>query len=76
MVRTVTVSHEYIGDPAFVSPGGWDYHISINSAAKDRGVNVGAATDIDGDWRIGAPDLGADEYVYDWQIYLPVIFRE
>jgi hypothetical protein len=73
---TVVVSHEYIGDPAFVNPGSWDYHISVNSAALNRGINVGAATDIDGDVRFGAPDLGADEYVYDWQIYLPAIFRE
>jgi hypothetical protein len=73
---TVTVSHEYIGSPAFVNPAGWDYHISKNSAAKDQGVNVGIDTDIDGDLRFGAPDLGADEYVYEWQLYLPVIFRE
>lgn len=73
---TVVVSHEYIGDPIFVNPAGWDYHISKGSAALNRGINIGVSTDIDGDGRYGAPDLGADEYVYDWQIYLPVIFRE
>jgi hypothetical protein len=70
---TVTVSQAYTGSPAFVNPGGWDYHIPVTSAAKDRGVSAGAADDIDGAPRLGIPDIGADEYVV--HSYLPVILR-
>ncbi len=69
----VTVSHAFIGSPAFVNPGGWDYHIGANSTAQNNGVSAGVAEDIDGDMRLGNPDLGADEYVR--HVYLPVIFR-
>ena len=61
------------GDPAFVDPDGGDYHIGPGSAAIGKGVDAGVATDIDGDRRIGAPDLGADEYRVD--AYLPLVIR-
>lgn len=53
----------YRGLPCFAAPGAGDYHLSMASAAVDRGVDTGIFTDIDGDARpIGeAPDLGADE---------------
>jgi len=52
------------GDPAFVNPAAWDYHIGLGSAARDQGVNAGVTDDIDGDARPQGSgyDIGADEY--------------
>lgn len=52
------------GDPAFVNPDGWDYHIGPASAARDAGVDAGLESDIDGYPRPAGKgfDLGADEY--------------
>jgi uncharacterized repeat protein (TIGR01451 family) len=54
---------DFAGDPAFVDPGGVDYHISLASAARDAGVRAELATDIDGEERptVGGYDVGADE---------------
>jgi hypothetical protein len=72
--------HNYNGDPAFVDPGNWDYHIGPDSPAIDRGVQTGVRTDMDGERRPWlAPDLGADEV---WppgaavRAYLPLILRQ
>jgi hypothetical protein len=64
------------GDPAFVNPSVWDYHLTDGSAAIDVGVDAGVTTDIDGDPRpIGpAPDIGADEF-RRWFLYLPLVLR-
>ncbi len=51
----------YWGDPAFLNPGAGNYHISSSSAAKDRGVDAGVTTDLDGNPRDAQPDLGAYE---------------
>jgi len=61
---TVTVQNQHQGDPAFINPAAWNYHLSGVSAAIDAGVDAGVATDIDDDSRPQgtAPDLGADEY--------------
>jgi len=51
------------GDPAFVNPAAWDYHLGPGSAAIDAGVDAGVTTDIDGEPRpqgLGY-DIGADE---------------
>jgi len=53
---------ETTGDPAFVNPVSWDYHISAGSAAIDMGVDIKISDDIDGEPRFGTSDLGADEY--------------
>jgi hypothetical protein len=66
------VTHAYTGDPLFASDG---YHLGAGSAAINRGVPAGANTDIDGQARDVAPDLGADEYPLDEKTYLPVIWR-
>jgi hypothetical protein len=66
------------GDPAFVDPGAWDYHLTSASAAIDGGVNAGVTVDMDGDPRPLGPgyDIGADEHAKPWRIYLPVVMRE
>jgi len=61
---TVYHSNDYHGAPVFVDPDAGDYHIRENSAAVDRGVDVGVTSDIDGDPRPTGPhsDLGVDEW--------------
>ncbi|MFN2270880.1 MAG: hypothetical protein ACK2US_08600, partial [Anaerolineae bacterium] len=71
-----------VGDPGFVDPDGlnsddWDdYHIGYASEAKDAGLDIGVATDIDGDTRPIGPevDIGADEA---WRaMFLPWAMRD
>lgn len=73
---TVTVQHQYQGDPAFAADG---YHLTAGSAAIDKGVPTSVLTDIDGQARFGsAPDLGADEYWpagYPKYLYLPLSLK-
>jgi len=71
----ITGTDPVYGDPAFINPGGGDYHIGMGSAAIDAAVDVGELHDLDGDWRpIGPePDIGADE-AWRW-IVLPLILR-
>jgi parallel beta-helix repeat protein len=71
---TVTVNNAYTGSPVFVDPDGGDYHINITSAAQNKGISTGVADDIDGDLRLGTPDLGADEFVR--YVYLPIILHD
>lgn len=67
---SVTVNSPTTGNPAFTPDG---YHLTAGSAAINAGVPSGVATDIDGELRLGIPDLGADEYVP--RILLPVVMR-
>jgi uncharacterized repeat protein (TIGR01451 family) len=57
--------NETTGDPLFVNPAGYDYHISLGSAAIDNGVTTSITDDIDGDFRphYAGYDLGADEWM-------------
>jgi hypothetical protein len=64
----VTVQHQRQGNPAFAPDG---YHLTAGSAAIDAGVNSGVMTDIDGEPRDAAPDLGADEYMVSSDSYEP-----
>ncbi len=80
-VGTVEIgSLNFYGNPAFVDPVTWDYHIGEGSAALDQGVVTGVHTDMDGQPRPwGLPDLGADEVWPPTAIvraYLPLILRE
>jgi len=60
----VVSSNEVHGDPHFVNPPDFDYHLLADSPAIDTGIDAGVTTDIDGDLRpIGAGcDIGADEF--------------
>ncbi|MCY7348642.1 MAG: FxLYD domain-containing protein, partial [Pyrinomonadaceae bacterium] len=46
-------------DPQFVSAS--DLHIPVASTLVNMGAGVGVANDIDGQLRVGIPDIGADE---------------
>jgi hypothetical protein len=72
---TVSSANNVTGDPAFRYSPGWDYHLSADSAAIDRGVDAGVDIDIDGSSRPqgGGYDIGADEYIE--LIYLPLVLR-
>jgi hypothetical protein len=65
------------GDPTFVDPAGWDYHLLGGSPAIDAGVDAGMTSDIDGDRRPQGTgyDIGADEYPLSYRIYLPLVRR-
>jgi len=65
------------GNPAFATDG---YHLGPGSAAIDRGINAGVATDIDGEVRPEGCtfDIGADEFFTSLvcrYIRLPVVLR-
>jgi hypothetical protein len=74
-LATVAVQNQLTGDPAFAADG---YHLTAGSAAIDKGVDAGVATDIDGDSRPAPagtrPDLGADE-ISQRRVYLPLVIR-
>ncbi len=69
----IASSTNVTGDPAFAAPSG-DYHLTGSSAAIDRGIDAGVTTDIDGETRVGSPDLGADEFMTLY-VYLPLVLR-
>jgi hypothetical protein len=68
----IILSGEYTGNPLFAADG---YHLNAGSAAINRGIRAGVTTDIDGQLRDTAPDLGADEYPLIEKVYLPIILR-
>jgi len=68
---TITVTNAITGNPAFAPDG---YHLLPGSPAINAGVVSGVAADIDGEPRVGAPDLGADEYVL--RVFLPLVLRQ
>jgi hypothetical protein len=61
------------GAPLFVRPASQNYHLLPDSPAVDAGIDVGVLTDVDGDPRLSAPDIGADEIVQ--KVYLPLVMR-
>jgi parallel beta-helix repeat protein len=73
LVRTLGVVNEsgsFTGTAVFDVDG---YHLTAGSQAIDAGVHAGVMSDIDGEPRLGSPDLGADEYVL--RVYLPLVMR-
>jgi len=75
----ITGSNPLFGDPLFVSPAGYDYHVRWGSAAIDRLPLDGISpVDIAGDSRpMGSGttpyDVGADEFW--WKIYSPILIK-
>ncbi len=61
----ITVNGPVSGDPAFFNPPAGDYHLGVSSQAFNTALNVGVASDFDGDVRPqgGQPDIGYDEAV-------------
>jgi hypothetical protein len=66
----ITGSNGVLGDPALLPDG---YHIGPASAALNAGTPTSITSDIDGEPRLGLPDIGADEYVLG--VYLPLVLR-
>ena len=73
------VFNEVTGNPLFVDAPNGNYHIQSGSAAIDAANPAySVAQDIDLEPRLGASDLGADEY---WapgalkRVYLPLVVR-
>jgi parallel beta-helix repeat protein len=64
------------GNPSFVDADQGDYHILVDSSAKDAGINAGVTIDMDNHPRPIGPgfDIGADEY--GLFVYLPFIAKE
>ncbi len=57
-------AHDLATAPTFVNAAAVDYHLAQGSAGIDAGTAIGAPlTDKDGHARVGAPDMGAYEYV-------------
>ncbi len=67
----ITVTNAITGDPAFAADG---YHLTAGSIAINAGMASEVTTDIDGDPRLGAPDLGADEWVR--RVFLPLVLKQ
>jgi uncharacterized repeat protein (TIGR01451 family) len=54
-------SRDYVGNPFFEDASAGNYRISSNSAAVDKAIGFGVASDLDGHPRGVMPDLGAYE---------------
>ncbi|MBN2148028.1 MAG: right-handed parallel beta-helix repeat-containing protein [Anaerolineales bacterium] len=72
-------AHDVIGGASFLDRAGGDYHIRLASGVAGVGIDLGLATDFDGETRPAPsgslPDLGADEIPYWLNALLPLIFR-
>ncbi len=68
---SITVTNAYTGTPNFAPDG---MHITLGSAAINRGVNSGIKIDFHNGLRINPPDLGADEFQIN--MYLPLVLKQ
>jgi len=59
IVGAIVDEGSFNGTAAF---GGDGYHLTSVSDAIDAGIDAGEHRDLDDEPRLGAPDLGADEY--------------
>lgn len=50
-------------DPEFIDPARYDYRLDTLSPAKDKGLQLGVAFDLDGNSRDELPDLGTYERI-------------
>jgi hypothetical protein len=70
-------SNPFYGDPAFIDPAGYDFHLLGSSAAINTVTDGGTAEDIDDDdrpsgWGATPYDVGADEFVWLYDLFLPL----
>ncbi len=68
--ESITGTNAVLADPVLLADG---YHIGPGSAAIGAGIDAGVVTDIDGERRIGLPDIGVDEHTT--RVYLPLVLR-
>jgi hypothetical protein len=66
----ITGTSAVLADPLLATDG---YHVGPGSAAIGAGIDAGVTTDIDGESRLGLPDIGVDEYIT--RVYLPLVLR-
>ncbi len=71
VTAVVTVNNQFTGNPLFTADG---YHLSLNSAAMNKGIHSGVTDDIDGKPRPRGMgyDLGADEFWWE-MVFLPLV---
>ena len=88
ITKTVSVDsggHSLIGDPRFIAPSSDNYQLGTNSAAIDKGVNVGVDKDIANTIRPQGNgfDIGAFEFGTtpppnpggDFTVFLPLVVK-
>jgi len=63
------------GDPQFVNSSGHDYRIPLTSSAIDRAIGSTVTSDLAGNGRDGAPDLGAYEAADNLMPFTPTPTR-
>ncbi len=69
----ITFTNVFTGNPAFINAAAYNYHIGGNSSAINAGILTGVPIDIDGDLRLGKPDIGADEAIH--RAFLPITLK-
>lgn len=69
--------HSLQGAPLFVNAAAGDYHLTVQSAALNSGINTDLTVDFEGDPRPSgaSADIGYDEFLLPFASYLPLIQR-
>ena len=68
-------TNPYHSPPEFVNRAAGDYHLAESSPLIEAGdSSLSVPFDFEGDPRLNAPDIGADEYIRA-HIYLPLVLR-
>ena len=67
--------HSLTGDPKFVDTANNDYHLGVDSAAIDQGVDAGVMFDLDGNPRPLRQGFDIGVYEAPADIYLPLVLK-